>query len=502
MSPLFSIGVSASPIGRATSSEQPLPNIVSNFQDLSAILSLLASDTVEGKISDPETADWERMTSVWSLFGLVGAIRAYTKVFVGLAGAEAAGIDLAGAGAYTSKKTKEAMSCWAIGSNTSENSWQDDRHMLLGAIGTKSSQWKRPHIVVMGYVHCPFGGIEAAKEVVAWVLFGLLTVAITCVPVAVLRRTVAGTMWDNIALGMWAISSTLGGCFLPMLLQRLNPVGVIHVRDNSPDRFVLLDETTSQIDVITQGPPTEEIVNQLSHRPGSKRRSTSVNDEKGGKCLDRFASADDETASRVDFAPYGSSMDEIRNQLPEPCDQSSAYDDIEKGSLEDTSLGDSPIDESDRELPYGDEPKPDTDLHVLRDGDTVITSAQHSYSTIMWQLPHHRKPIRSGDRLPIRLLAATVTGTTLVAYIVNYFVLGQVETWRSYAWLGIQVVILTSRFILWALRPNLLPRRCRGNASLRVEGLLTRKRSLDVAREREGNEWETALCTRFNRVQV
>jgi hypothetical protein len=89
---------------------QGLP--VTNFQDMSAILSLLAADTVERKLSGearyphhstilinpfvfinltdlyPRSFDWERMSSVWSVFGLVGALRAHLKIAASIAGSE------------------------------------------------------------------------------------------------------------------------------------------------------------------------------------------------------------------------------------------------------------------------------------------------------------------------------------------------------------------------------------------------------------------------------
>ena len=84
--------VSAAPIHSWTPRDNDggVPNIVSNFQDLSAILTLFAADTVEQKLSDPNSLYVVRMSSVWSIFGTIGALRAYCKIVFGLARSEAA----------------------------------------------------------------------------------------------------------------------------------------------------------------------------------------------------------------------------------------------------------------------------------------------------------------------------------------------------------------------------------------------------------------------------
>ena len=52
------------------------------------------------------------MSSVWSTFGLVGALCANLKVVVGLANLEQAGVSLVSAGGYTSQKTESALCYW------------------------------------------------------------------------------------------------------------------------------------------------------------------------------------------------------------------------------------------------------------------------------------------------------------------------------------------------------------------------------------------------------
>ena len=102
----------AAPLSPATpeadTSSSASPSIAPSFVDLSAIVSLLAADTVEDKLVAPAAPLWERMSTMWTLFGLVGAVRAYAKLALGLGRAEAAGVNLGGGGAYTTARTKSA----------------------------------------------------------------------------------------------------------------------------------------------------------------------------------------------------------------------------------------------------------------------------------------------------------------------------------------------------------------------------------------------------------
>jgi hypothetical protein len=93
---------------------------------------------------------------------------------------------------------------------------------------------------------------------------------------------------------------------------------------------------------------------------------------------------------------------------------------------------------------------------VVQDGDTVITSM--TASTVLWQNPDEGILPQSGDRIPVRLLAGFAACTCVAAYILNYLQLGRVQEWRAYSWLGIQLTILTIRFVLWVipLRSNRL----------------------------------------------
>lgn len=128
-----------------------MSNLVANFQDLSAVLTLLAADTVERKLSDPRSLLWERMSTAWSLFGVIGLLRAYLKIAAGLHGAEAAGVDLLGASGFTTKRTRSSLSCWSAGANVETYFWRDDTNRLIGEARAVNNLWKRPHIIIVGF---------------------------------------------------------------------------------------------------------------------------------------------------------------------------------------------------------------------------------------------------------------------------------------------------------------------------------------------------------------
>jgi hypothetical protein len=314
-----------------------LSNIVSNFQDLSAVLSLFAADTVEKKISDQRANDLWRMSTTWSVFGIIGVVRAYIKFAAGIHLAERAGVDIYDLGGYTSKRTGNALCVSEIGSRASRTYWQDDRRQLLGRVDVQASPWKRPNIIVMGYSQCPFEGRKAFREILGRLLSGAVTVITTCMPLLVLRESRTGDMFDNMTLGIAAGSALVAGCLLPLLIQTTNPVGVTHLRNL-------------------------QITNRFKHG-------------------------------------------------------------------------------------------------VLQDGDTVTTSTATMSSTIFWQNPDEVLLPRSGDHIPVRLLAGFAACTTITAYILNYLELGRVQTWKAYSWLGIQIAILTFRFVLWAIPLGVLANR-------------------------------------------
>ncbi|KZT27886.1 hypothetical protein NEOLEDRAFT_67503 [Neolentinus lepideus HHB14362 ss-1] len=325
----FSVVGASNADSQATSS---FGDIVANFQDLSAVFSLFAADSVEKKLSDPKSSDWERMSAFWSIFGIVGAVRVYAKIASGLAGAETAGMELGGTRAYTSRRTKKAMSSCVIGPSDQPPTWEDDEDLLLGQTNVEFSPWIRPHVVIMGYSICPFVGPKAIRETLGRGFLMLLTVAINCCPTLLLRTSIAGSTPENIGLAMSVTSALLGGCILPILLQRLNSLGVTYIPD-----------LTS------------------------------------------------------------------------------------------------------RENP----------LRILETGDTVMTSKGRQ-CRIMWQSRDSSAPLRSADLWYIRVLSAITTAVTLVAYVTNYLLLGAAGRWRSYTWLGSQVVVLVVRYVLWAYRPHVL----------------------------------------------
>ena len=267
------------------------------------------------------------MSTTWSVFGIIGVVRAYIKFMAGIHLAERAGIDIYDLGGYTSKRTRNALCASEIGARASRTFWKDNRGQLLGLIDGIASPWRRSNIIVMGYSQCPFEGRKAFRVIIGRSLSAVVTVIITCLPLLVLRQSRTGDMLDNMTLGVAAGSALLGGCLLPVLIHSINPVGVTHLRNlQIPDRF-----------------------------------------------------------------KHG----------------------------------------------------------VLQDGDTVVTSM--TSSAIFWQDPDEVILPQSGDRISIRLLAGCAACTCITAYILNYIQLGRVQKWKAYSWLGIQLTILTIRFVLWVI---------------------------------------------------
>jgi hypothetical protein len=178
------------------------------------------------------------MSTVWSIFGMVGAIRAYAKFTAGLDYSEKAGVDLCGASGYTLRKTRSALSACVIGLGSPQPSWQDDQRLLLGVISAENSRWIKPHITVMGYSRCPFESRRATQEIFERLVLIVITVIISCSPRVILRQSAAGDTLDNIALVMAVGSTLIAGCLLPLLLPILNSDCVMHLRSiQTPARF-------------------------------------------------------------------------------------------------------------------------------------------------------------------------------------------------------------------------------------------------------------------------
>jgi hypothetical protein len=87
---------------------------------------------------------------------------------------------------------------------------------------------------------------------------------------------------------------------------------------------------------------------------------------------------------------------------------------------------------------------------VIRDGDGVITDSKTSESTILWRNLSHSGASRGADLLYVRLLCALSAVIILDAYLFNYILLGQADTFTSYWWLGFQLFTLVLRFYLWS----------------------------------------------------
>ncbi|TFK84068.1 hypothetical protein K466DRAFT_527917 [Polyporus arcularius HHB13444] len=214
-------------------------SLTPSFVDLSAIVSLLAADTVEEKIVAPGAPLWERMSSLWTLFGLVGAVRAYAKLALGLGRAEAAGVNLGGGGAYTTMRTKSSKSFRRVGGH--ENGWwQDDRDSLLQAIheDAEHTRWQRPIVLVSGYARCPFAGRHASRQVGQAVMNCALTVVLATTPLATLRlmehfmdQTQSRAVW-TVTLVLCFVSAAIAGCVLPLVLVLYTTAPFCRLKDN------------------------------------------------------------------------------------------------------------------------------------------------------------------------------------------------------------------------------------------------------------------------------
>jgi hypothetical protein len=228
--------VSAAPINTHDNNggnENSAPGIVINLQDLSAILALFAADTVESKVSDPDSSFTERVSSFWSIFGSIGVVRAYCKIAWGLKRSEDAGLSLAGAGGFTLQKTSKALCCCEVGTQRVE--WQDNSGQLLGQVTTHRSCWIRPLIIVVGYSQCPMGGIRSLRECfsIAWDIFHTLLFNVSSI--LVLLGSSATFFVRSITLAIFPGLAILGA-LTSSLLMRLNSVGISHLRDMQADR--------------------------------------------------------------------------------------------------------------------------------------------------------------------------------------------------------------------------------------------------------------------------
>ena len=318
------------------------PSIAPSFVDLSAIVSLLAADTVEDKLVAPAAPLWERMSTMWTLFGLVGAVRAYAKLALGLGRAEAAGVNLGGGGAYTTARTKRAQNFRRI-EGDGEGWWQDDRGSLLQSVfdDAAHTRWQRPIVIVAGYARCPFSGGRATRQVAESAMNVTITIVLATVPLAVLR-IMEHFMNQSRSTGVWTAtlvlcftSAAIAGCAAPLALVLYTTAPYARLKDNDGRKY-----------------PSSVVHQNDSVMTASK-----------GPCF-------------------------ILWQDP-------------------------------RETPR------------LRLGDVA---------------PHRR----SGDLKRVRALAALASVGVLAYYILNYVTLSSSTTLQSYVWLGLEIVVMSVRFVLWS----------------------------------------------------
>ncbi|RPD58047.1 hypothetical protein L226DRAFT_614975 [Lentinus tigrinus ALCF2SS1-7] len=367
----------------ATSTDSSLAP--SSFVDLSAIVSLLAADTVEDKVVSPAAPIWERMSTMWTLFGLVGAVRAYAKLALGLGRAEAAGVNLGGGGAYTTVRTKMAKSFRRV-EGEGEEWWQDDRGSLLQAIydDAQHSRWQRPIVIVLGYARCPLAGRHASRQVVNVAVNVAITVVLATIPLATLR-IMERYMNDTQSTGVWTATlvlcfstTAIAGCAVPLAL-------VLY--------------TT---------------------------------------------------------APYARLEDNHGRDFPSS---------------------------------------------IINPNDTVMTPSAKGPCFILWQDTREAPRLRPGDVAPhrragdlkrVRILAALASAGVLAYYILNYVTLSSATTLQSYVWLGLQIVIMSARFVLWSS-----PRRFLDHSHRHVTVLYVVAGSLSYALPASGDDhWQQRRLTR------
>ena len=222
-------------------------SFIPNFQDLSAVLSLLAADSVERRlVRSDSTQMWERCSSLWSIFGLVGLARVQLKIAAGLASSERAGVELKGAGGFTVKKTEESSSAWGIGS-TAPGLWLDIKEQLLGHAKASGSRWKKPFVIACAYSQCPPRGRRFRREVAEHFLLTILTLALAMGPLLILRK--GDIALNDVAISLMLAGGFVGGCLLPFLLIYFNDVGVGHIASLSPKLEKFSDSVAIQVDL-------------------------------------------------------------------------------------------------------------------------------------------------------------------------------------------------------------------------------------------------------------
>ncbi|KAH9481983.1 hypothetical protein JR316_0006513 [Psilocybe cubensis] len=213
-----------------------------NFQDLSALLSLLASDAVEQKLGSKQSYDWERMSSVWSTFGMIGVLRFYLKFAAGLANAERAGVTLSGTEVYTDQRTDTALCYWGVNRPNERITWWASAHESLALMQsyTSESAWLRPIFIAVGSTKCPWSwrSVRCIMEVIAPVLWAFISLAITTIPTIILFTSLHElTDYEIGTLCLQASVSIFSGTIMPILIDRLNGSGIDDLGELYHDRL-------------------------------------------------------------------------------------------------------------------------------------------------------------------------------------------------------------------------------------------------------------------------
>lgn len=213
---------------------------------------------VEKKLCDPRSLEWERFTCVWSIFGIVGVLRACIKVAVGLSSAEAAGVELVGAGGLTSERTSNSSSCWVVGSETNAHKWQDNSRRTIGYTEF-TSEFRRPHIIATGYSLCHSGTWNAVIKRLAWML---VTISMCALPSLILRGSLAhsaGFLADFTPITLVLVGGIVG-TLLPLWLFPVEPVGVNHLGKNTDKRYTLENLVREGDTVITSSQSSRSVI--------------------------------------------------------------------------------------------------------------------------------------------------------------------------------------------------------------------------------------------------
>ncbi|KAF7336524.1 hypothetical protein MSAN_02284400 [Mycena sanguinolenta] len=226
------------PLVRVRSRDVQAP-AVTNFQDISALLSLLAADTVERKLFSETNFDWERMSSVWSVFGMVGALRANLKIAASLSGSERAGLDLVGAAGYTAERTANSSCYWSVGSPNKPLKWRDSTNQVLSRLDSASLPWIHPISIAIGYSRCPWNihTSRCIKEILAPAVWTIITVVFSTFPALLLIPSLQNMDPIHICLcSLQILTGLFAGSLTPLLLHRSNSYGLPALVDINPLR--------------------------------------------------------------------------------------------------------------------------------------------------------------------------------------------------------------------------------------------------------------------------